>query len=85
MTTGKVRVVVGPHRLARRYAQRHGWAEETYLIITRAHQLARLDPALVASIVMVKLHHLGQRIAEEIHDEVMRIKTLWPVPTQAAA
>lgn len=77
----ELRVLAGPARLARRYAERQGWPEESYLIITRGHQLARLDPARVTVIVMVKLAQLGKTIAEEITEEVALIKALWSVPT----
>lgn len=83
MSTGKLRVLVGPHRLARRYAERHGWAEDTYIIVTRSHQLARLDPALVISIVMVKLHALGERFAAELRQEIMDMRALWTIPMKA--
>lgn len=82
-STGTLRVLAGPHSLARRYAERHGWAEDSYIIVTRSHQLARLDPSLVATIIMVKLYALGERIAAEIRDEIMSIKALWPVVMKA--
>lgn len=81
----KIRVIAGPYRVARKYAASMGWADDSYLIVTRGHQLATLDPALIASIVTVKLHTLGQRIVEEIREEIERLRTLWPVPTTAAA
>lgn len=81
----KVRVIAGPYRTARKYAASMGWADEEYLIVTRGHQLARLDPALIATIITVKLHVLSQRIVAEIRDEIDRLRTLWPVPTEAAA
>lgn len=81
----KIRVITGPYRVARRYATSMGWHDEEYLIVTRGHQLARLDPAMIATIIEVKLNTLGQRIADEIRDEIDRLRTLWPVPTVAAA
>lgn len=78
----QLRVLAGPHRLARRYAERHDWAEDTYIIVTRSHQLARLDPALMISITAVSLHALGERIAREITEELMSIKALWTMPLQ---
>lgn len=79
------RVIAGPHRLARKYAESRGWGEDEYIIVTRGHQLARLDPALVAAIIMVKLNHFGQRIAWEIKVEIDRMRTLWSVPMLDAA
>lgn len=79
------RVIAGPYRIAKRYAQSRGWAEDEVIIVTRGHQLARLDPALIASIVTVKLHTMGARIVAEIQEEIARVKALWPVPTLAAA
>ena len=85
MTAGKLRVLAGPHRLARRYAERKGWAEDSYIIVTRSHQLARLDPALMVSIVMVKLNALGERVAAEIREELSVIRALWTIPMQVEA
>lgn len=81
----KIRVVAGPYRLAKRYAESMGWAAEEFLIVTRAHMLAQLDPALIAAIVEVRLNNLGDRISTEIRQEIDRLRTLWPVPTAAAA
>lgn len=78
--TGRLRVLAGPHGLARRYAERRDWAEDSYIIVTRPHQLARLDPALVLSIITIKLHALGDRIAREIREELQQIKALWTMP-----
>jgi hypothetical protein len=80
-----LKVLAGPARLAHRYAQRMGWAENEYIVITRGHQLARLDPARVKQIVVIKVHALGKVIAADIHEEILRIKALWPVPMVAAA
>jgi uncharacterized small protein (DUF1192 family) len=79
------RVIAGPYRLAKRYAQSMGWDEDEFVIVTRGHQLARLDPALILSIVTVKLHELSQRIVADIQEEINRLRALWPVPTLAAA
>lgn len=78
-------VIVGPYRAARRYAERRGWSEDEIVIVTRGHQLAKFDPALIAAIITVKLHALGQRVMEEIHEEIDRVRALWPVPTVVAA
>lgn len=80
----KYRVIAGPYRLARRFAERRGWTEEEYLIVTRGHQLARLDPALITAIFVLKLNVLGQRVKQEIREEIARVRTLWPVPVAAA-
>lgn len=81
----KVRVIAGPYRTARKYAKTMGWDDGMYIIVTRGHQLANLDPALIMSIFTVKLHTLGKRAMDEIHEEITRIRVLWPVPTTAAA
>jgi hypothetical protein len=81
----KYRVIAGPYRMAKRYAQSMGWSMDEIVIVSRGHQLASLDPALIASIVTVKLHDLGHRIVAEIQEEINRVKALWPVPTQAVA
>lgn len=81
----QVRVIAGPYRVARKYATSMGWHDHEYIIVTRGHQLASMDPALILSIVMVKLHTLGQRIMDEIHAEIERLCSLWPVPAVAAA
>lgn len=81
----KKHVLVGPARLAHRYAQRRGWSEDGYLIVTRAHQLARLDPELIFSIVCVRLEALGEKVMIELRREIDRIRMLWPVPALAAA
>lgn len=78
-------VIAGPYRVARRYAASLGLSEDQYLIVTRGHQLARLDPAMIASIVTVKLSTLTTNIMQEIHDEIDRLQVLWPVPITAAA
>lgn len=79
------RVIAGPYRIAKRYAQSRGWAEDEVIIVTRGHQLARLDPALIVSIVTVKLHTMGARIVDEIQLEIARVSALWPALTLAAA
>lgn len=81
----KYQVVAGPHRIAKRYALSRGWADDEVIIVTRGHQLARLDPELITSIVTVQLHTLGARITAEIQEEIARVAALWPVLTQAAA
>lgn len=81
----KYHVIAGPYRIAKRYAATRGWTEDEVIIVTRGHQLARLDPALIASIVTVKLHTMGQKVITEVQDEIARVKVLWPVPTLAAA
>lgn len=81
----KYRVIAGPYRLARKYAESRGWSEDEYIIVTRGHQLARLDPALVAAIFTVKLHHFATRVAVEIKDEIERMRALWSVPMLDAA
>jgi hypothetical protein len=78
-------VIAGPYRVAKRFARRKGWADDEIVIVSRGHQLASLDPALIASIIMVKLNDLAERIVEEIRDEIARVKVLWPVPVEAAA
>lgn len=78
-------VIVGPHRTARKYAEARNWNNDDFIIVTRGHQLAQLDPALMRQIVTVKLHTMGQRIMEEIHEAIEQIRALWPVPTMAAA
>lgn len=83
MSTGKLRVLVGPYRNAARYAERHGWAQDSFIIVTRHHELHGLDPARIASIVLVRLHALGERIAREIREEIMIIRALWPMPMKA--
>ena len=79
------KVVVGPYRVAQRYAQRAGWLEDDVVIITRGHQLAAMDPALISQIVTVKLHALGKRVADDLAEETARITSLWPVNVQVAA
>lgn len=81
----RVHVIAGPYRLAHRYAERRGWNPDDFVIVTRGHQLARLDPALIAEIIILKLHTLGQRIMEEIREEIDRVKALWPVRTAEVA
>lgn len=81
----QLRVIAGPYRTAKRFARRKGWSEDEIVIVTRGHQLASLDPALIASIVTVKLHDLGQRVVADIKDEIARVRALWPVPVEAAA
>jgi hypothetical protein len=78
---GSIRVICGPYRLARRYAERRGWVDDQFIIVTRAHQLARLDPALIKEILVVRLHALGQAIMGQIHEEIDLVRALWPVPT----
>lgn len=81
----KIRVIAGPHRVARRYAASMGWADSDFIIVTRGHQIASLDPNLILNIVTVRLHVLGGKIMDEINVEIDRVRTLWPVPTVAAA
>jgi hypothetical protein len=81
----KLKVVVGPYRAAKRYAQSRGWSEEEYVVVTRGHQLARLDPAKLATIFTVKINGLGQRAVGELREEADRLKALWPVPILTAA
>ncbi len=80
----KYRVIAGPYRVARRFAQSQGWDEDDYVIVSRGHQLARLDPALIGEIVVVKLHDLGERIKAEIVQEIQQLRSLWPVRVAAA-
>lgn len=79
------RVIAGPYRSARRFARSQGWAEDEVIIVSRGHQLANLDPALIASIITVRLHELGRRIVADIKEEIARVRALWPVPVEAAA
>lgn len=81
----KKHILIGPPRLARRYAQRCGWSEDIYLIVSRAHQLAQLDPALIFSIVCIRLEALGNKIMDEMRREIDAIRCLYPVPAVAAA
>lgn len=74
--TRHLRVLVGPYRVARDFAAARGLQEHEYLIVTRAHQLAKLDPLLVGSIV--RLPGLAERFAKDIRDEVDRITALFP-------
>lgn len=71
-------VLVGPYGTARRYALSNKWTDDDYVIVTRGHQLAKLDPQLMKKIVEVKLHDLNERIAADIQFEIERIKALWP-------
>lgn len=77
-------VIAGPYRMAKKYAASRGWSDDEIIIVTRGHQLAQLDPALIVSIVTVKLHQLGVRIIAEIREEIERVRVLWPVPMMAA-
>lgn len=81
----KIRVIAGPHRTARQYAKSMGWRETEFIIVTRGHQLAQLDPSMILSIFTVKLHTLGKRVEDELMEEINALKTLWPIPTLAAA
>jgi hypothetical protein len=82
----KFRVVAGPYRVARKYAMSQGWTDDEIMIVSRGHQLAVLDPALIASIITVKLHTMGARVINEIRDEIENIHALWPqIHTVAAA
>lgn len=81
----KYRVIAGPYRVAKRYAESRNWRDDEVVIVTRGHQLAKLNPADIAAIVTVKLHVLGARVADEITDETHRIQSLWPVRVLAAA
>ncbi len=81
----KRRIVVGPYRLCRKYADSMGWNDEQYVIVSRAHQLATMDPAIIGSVITLKLHSLGARIATEITSEICRIRLLWSFPVTAAA
>lgn len=81
----KYRVIAGPYSVARKYALAQGWAEGEVMIVTRGHQLASLNPALIASIVTVKLHTLSERIRHEIEYQIDAIRVLWPVEALAAA
>lgn len=75
----KIQVIAGPHREARRYAQTQGLSPDEYLIVTRAHQLAGLNPERIVRIVMVKMANLGSRIAQELREEIGQLTALWPV------
>lgn len=81
----KYRVIAGPYRTARRYAESHGWSSDEYIIVTRGHQLARLDPALILAIITVELHTMAQRVVEGISREIESIRALWPIRTLVAA
>ncbi len=79
------RVVVGPYRVARRYAASMGWSADEYVIVVRAHQLNGLDPARIGRIITLKTHAMGRRVMDEINDEIAQLRALWPVPVVAAA
>lgn len=81
----KIRVIVGPYHLAKRYAERFNFHGEDVIIVTRGHQLAKLNPADIAGIITVRLNALGARIARDIAEETRRIRSLWPITIQAAA
>lgn len=78
------RVVAGPYRIARRFAQSQGWTEDEYIVVSRGHQLAKLDPALIRDIVVVKLHDLSSRISADLLAEIATLRALWPVQVAAA-
>ncbi len=84
MSTRQYRVIAGPYRLARRYAVSKGWTEDEYVIVSRAHQLATMDPATIGKIITLRLHSLSARICAEIQQEIEKLRTLWPVPLMAA-
>ncbi len=84
MNPRQYRVLVGPYRIARRYATSMGWSAENFVIVSRAHQLRQLDPATIASICTVRLGELSHRIRQEILAEVFALRALWPVPVAAA-
>jgi hypothetical protein len=83
--TRKIRVIAGPHRTARKYAISMGWDEGDYIIVTRGHQLAQLDPSLILSIFTIQLYKMGKRVQDELEEEIKALKFLWPIPTVAAA
>lgn len=79
------RVIAGPYRIAHRYAQTMGWAENEFVIVVRGHQLARLDPAQISAIITIKLHTMAARVITDLRDAIDQVRTLWPVPMQTAA
>ncbi len=80
----KYRVIAGPYRIARRFAQSQGWSEDAYVIVSRGHQLAKLDPALIGEIMVIKLDTLADRIRLDIIAEIQQLRSLWPVRVAAA-
>lgn len=85
MNRSQFRVIAGPYRNAKRYAESKGWTPDEYVIVTRAHQLCGLDPARIATIITVHMNALSARINAEIHEELRTLKALWPIPMLAAA
>lgn len=81
----KYHVVAGPYRLARKYAKSQGWRDDQFVIVTRGHQLAALDPQLMLKISLVQVHTLGQAVYDEIRVAIEHIRALWSVPMEAAA
>lgn len=79
------RVLVGPYRTARRYAESMGWDVHDYVIVVRAHQLMGLDPARIGRIITLKTHTMGKRVIDEINQEIGVLRALWPIPMVVAA
>lgn len=85
MSDTKLNVLVGPYRIARRYAASLNWPEDSYAIVCRAHQLRGLDPARITAIVTVRFHSMGQSVVDEIKQEIDSLTRLWPIPRRVAA
>lgn len=85
MSDTKLIVLVGPYRVARRYAQARGWSDDSYAIVVRAHQLRSLDPSRIAAIFTLKLHALAKAVVEELWEEIDKVGSLWPIEWRVAA
>ncbi len=79
------RVLVGPYRIARKYAESMGWTSDEYVIVHRAHQLRSLDPATIGRIITLRLNAMSQRVCAEIIAEIAILRALWPVHVVTAA
>lgn len=78
-------ILAGLPEQAKAYAGRRGLDEDDYIIVTRGDQIARLDPHLVRSIVLIDLHALGEDNAAAIVSEFDRMSNLWTVEIEEAA
>ena len=70
----KHNVVIGPRRLALRYARRRGWLPEDVIVVTSHHELHMIDPPLIKRIIV-----LGRRVIGAMLHEIQALRRLWPI------
>jgi len=70
----KHNVVIGPYRLAKRFARRRGWNLQDVIVVSTAAALHVIDPPTINKIVV-----LGRRLTRSLFEEIESLRALWHI------